>query len=236
MSKIPTSPDFGDVSYSWHEVWIRAILQPSVKTYKLIIHDRRASTNRAYSWIFISGTVGYLITTILELASGNLFYSNVIPALEPDAMNGLSTVLLLCCAPIAGVGAVIGLAIQATLFQLIARLLGGTGSYASLLYALAAYYAPLSLVMSIIYAIPFINLVLAILAGFYSIVISIIATKAVNQFGWGKATATVVVIPIIIAGLTACGIIIILSIFGQAIGDVFSDIIRALETPASTGA
>ena len=236
MSSLSTNPEGGEIFYSWHEAWIRALLRPSVANFKLIAHDRRASTNRAYSWVFISGTIAYLITYLLELLSGNLFDSNVMSVGEADAVNVLSVVLLLCCAPIAGVGAVIGLAIQTALFQLFAQMLGGTGSYASLFYAFAAYYAPLSLVMSVFYTVPIINFVLLILAGLYSFVLSIIAINAVNQFGYGKAIASVVVIPVMITGLVACGVILILSIWGPAIGDVFSDIIKALETPGSTGA
>ena len=229
MSEMPNGSAENAVSYSWSAAWLRALTNPSVATYELIIRDPQASIQRATVWVFICGTITYGIIYLLSLAGVNPFGSDL-------AGGSNSPAWLLFCAPILGFILVLSLAVQTGIFQLSARMIGGTGSYASLYYALGAYYAPLTLAMGIVFAIPIINFIFYLLTGLYSIVLSIIAILAVNQFGWGKAFASVVIGPILINLLISCGIVVVLSIFGQAIGDIFRDIANSLATPVSMGA
>jgi hypothetical protein len=114
--------------------------------------------------------------------------------------------------------------------------LGGTGSYSELLYGMAAYTVPLSMITVVVSFIPYVALCLAIPLSLYSLALFVTAINATNQFGWGKALVSGIVLPVIILSALACFIIVILSLLGPQIGDVFSEIIRALETPVSTGA
>ena len=109
-------------------------------------------------------------------------------------------------------------------------LLGGTGTYAKLAYAFAAYLAPLTLVSSFISAIPLVNC-LTLPIAIYGIVLNVIAVKAVHQFGWGKALASSVLVFAGILLVVAVGVIVILALLGPAIGTVFSNIVEGITTP-----
>jgi MFS family permease len=229
------SQDFGTPSpeyksLSWSEVWINALTRPAVETYERIVHDPRASSNRAYGWVFISALIGYVLSIPIGLVMAGLFDGSSIAGLNTGVIG--SPIIQLICAPFAAILAVVGLVINAGLTQLIARALGGTGTYSELVYAYAAYTAPLSLITSILFAIPIVNICLGIPLTIYTIVLAVIAINAINKFGWGKAIASAIIIPLAIIVFVACMVIAVLALLGPAIGNVFSDIARELSTPA----
>ncbi len=201
---------------SWSEAWIGAITRPSVETYERIANDPTASSGRAFTWVAVAGVIGYIIQIggLLLLGGGMVQMGSVF-------------ITLLCGALIAVVGAVIGLIIVAGITQAIAGALGGTGSFEKLAYAIAAYSAPMSIITAVIYLIPCVNLALLLLA-IYGIVLNVIAVKAVNQFGWGEAIASSVIILVGICILAAVVVIVILALLGPAIGNIFSNIVNAL--------
>ena len=139
--------------------------------------------------------------------------------------------MMVCLAPISAVFAVAGLLLYAGIAHVFARLLDGTGSYSDLVYAYAAFMAPLSLLTSILFAIPFLNFCLSIPAAIFYLILAVIAVSAVNQLGTGKSLISVVVGPIGIALFVVCGVIFLLMLAGPQIGDVFSSIIEELSTP-----
>lgn len=212
---------------SWSEVWTSALLRPSLETYEGIINDPEASPNRAYRWVFICALIGYLISFFLGLVLSSLGFTSIA---DLGAFAGFSVITLICCLPVVGALAVIGLAIGAALTQFIAGLLGGEGSYSRLVYAYGAYTAPLSLVSGVISSIPFVNL-LAIPLAIYGIALNVISVNAVNKFGWGKSMVAALIIPIVILLVVPCAVIAVLALMGPAIGDVFSQIINELSTP-----
>jgi hypothetical protein len=216
-------------SLSWSEVWIRALTRPSVETYESFMRDPKASANRAYGWVFVSALVGTFITFLIGFVITSLG-SDAATDLSPVGYFGSFTLLTLCCVPIIAVLSVIGLAISAGLTQLVARAFGGTGTYTELVYAIAAFTAPLSLIASVISPIPCIGF-LAIVLGIYGIALGITAVNAAHGFGWGKATVSYLVVPVGIAVIIACFAIGILALLGPQIGDVFSQIIEELSTP-----
>ncbi len=231
MSEEFDAPSAEYKSLSWSEVWISALTKPSVETYEGLVRDPGASANKAYLWVFICALIGYALSSLISLAIGALFETSSIPGFETSALFGSSLIALVCCVPIFAILAVVGLIINSGLTQLIARALGGTGTYSELVYANAAYTAPLSLVSSIVGAIPFVNLCLGIPLAVYYIVLAVIATNAVNRFGWGKAVVSALIVPVAILVFVSCGAIAMLALLGPQIGDVFSDIVRELSTP-----
>ncbi|NCQ35776.1 hypothetical protein GW813_12060, partial [bacterium] len=81
----------------------------------------------------------------------------------------------------------------------VAKLFKGTGSYSQLVYAAAAFTAPLMLISGAISALsliltPYIVLCFSILSiglGIYALVLWVVAVKGVNGFGWGEAVGSV---------------------------------------------
>jgi hypothetical protein len=202
--------------------------RPSVATFENIVRDPAASNNRAYAWVFVSALLSYAIAVPLQWV-----FTNLLGAGSPDSGSdlGSSLVLLVCGAPLVGVFSVLGLMISAAVSQFVAGILGGSGTYTQLAYALAAYLAPLALITGIVGAIPLVNCLLVPL-GIYGLVLNIVAVKAVHQFGWGKAVASSVVVFAGILVVVAFLTIIVLALLGPAIGNVFSNIIEGLDTPA----
>jgi hypothetical protein len=214
---------------TWSEVWTSALIRPSLETYERILHDPNASPNRAYGWVFVSALIAYLISFLLGLLLNALGFTSFT---DLGAYAGISVITLVCCLPIVAVLAVIGLMIGAAITQLAARIMGGAGKYSQLVYAYGAYVAPLSLVSALISSIPFVNLCLGIPLLIYGIVLNVISVNAVNKFGWGKSIVAALIIPIVGLVITVCAVIFGLALLGPAIGDVFSQIIRELSTPA----
>jgi len=215
-----TSPPVS--SPSWSEVWISALTRPSVATFEGFVQDPNATDRRAYTWVFVSALIGFAISALLGIVFGTG------TAEGPEAtgvMVGSSLTCLICGAPISALLSVLGLVIIGGITQLIAGALGGTGTYSELVHAFAAYMAPLTLITSVLGAIPYINF-LTIPLGIYGIVLNVIAVRAVHQFGWGKAIASSVLILVGILVLVACVVIGILLLLGPVIGNVFSNIVE----------
>lgn len=220
----PLPPMESAVSQPWSEVWISAITKPSVETFEDFIRYPDATANRGYKWIFVAGLIASIFSFLVSLFITGIFGSG-----SPDPYNvaglfGSSIYFLICAAPLSAILGVVGLMISAGITQFFASALGGTGTYSKLAYAFAAYFAPLSLITGLITAIPYLNC-LAFPLGVYGIVLNVIANKAVNQFSWGKAIASSVVIIGLILALVAVCMIVVLALLGPAIGNVFSNII-----------
>jgi hypothetical protein len=196
------TPD--DASLSWHEVWIRALTRPSVATFERLLRDPYASSGTAYAWVFYSALVGTGLASLVQSAF-------------PDSVGASSVGAgVICGAPVAAVLSVLGLIVTAGITQFVAGLLGGIGTYRELVYATAAYLAPLSLIESVVGEIPVFNYLLIPLA-LYGIALNVIAVKAVNRFGWGSAIAASVLVFVGIVVMVAIAVFAFLALLGPAI-------------------
>lgn len=211
-------------SFSWSEVWLRALTRPSVTTFESLLQDPNATTQRAYIWIAVSALIAYLVS--LVLASGFLAVDERLLA---ELMASMA-ICGLCGAIIAPLLSVLALIINAGFAHLCARALGGPGTYGQLAYAFASYQAPLALISGALAAIPCVRY-LDIAIALYVIVLNVIAVQAVHRFGWGKSVVCAVVAPIVLLVIVACIIIALLTLLGPAVGNVFSTIIEELATP-----
>ena len=143
-------------------------------------------------------------------------------------------ITLICGAPIGAVIGVLFFALNTAIVQWVAKMFKGTGSYNQLIYAIAAFTAPIMLVSGVISAltlIPFIGLCFTIISlgiSIYSLVLLVMAVKGVNQFGWGEAIGSVLLPGIVIGVLCGCLVVGVLTLLGPVIGDVFSTINQSL--------
>ncbi|MBN1643188.1 MAG: YIP1 family protein [Anaerolineae bacterium] len=210
-------------SFPWSEAWQMALLQPSVETYGTLIRDPKASTNRGFGWVCACTLIGYVISALLGLAFGEVSGGT----LDVAALAGAGAMVLFCGAPVAVLITVIALAISAAFSHLIARALGGRGTYGTLIYAIACYAAPMGLLASLIGAIPYLSYLVFVLSA-YAVVLNVIAIRAVHGFGWGKA---IVSSGVVLASLLVCIAIVVIAmllLLGPVIGDVFSNIVEEL--------
>ena len=211
-------------SQPWSEVWISAITKPSVETFEEFIRYPDGTASRGYKWIFVAGLVASIFSYLIGLFITGIFGAGSADTFTTTGLFGTSIYFLVCAAPLSAVMGVVGLMISAGISQFFASALGGTGNYSKLAYAFSAYYAPISIITGVLSAIPFLNC-LAFPLAVYSIVLNVIANKAVNQFSWGKAIASSVVIIGLLLVFVAICVIVVLALLGPAIGNVFSNIV-----------
>lgn len=214
-----------------YEIWMDALIKPNVETYQGFGRHPNASAMRGFLWLFLAYLISTLISVMGAAFLGSL--STILGDQGPGAapgFAGLSGLTLLCLAPLGAVFGVLALAIIAGISNLIARAVGGTGSFGQLVYAFAAYLAPLTIISSVLGIVPLLNCV-TIPLGFYGLFLNILAIKAVHDISWGKAVLSSVVIIAGIMIFVAVFVIVILALLGPAIGNVFSNIIEEIATP-----
>lgn len=219
------------------ETWIKALTQPNKGAYRQIVNDPGASIGKAVLWLLLFGFVGGLLTGIIRSIGGTSFIDQIsqyttdfgdIPFQMP-ASSGSAFMTIVGSAFGGLFGGVIGALIYAALVQLVAKMLGGTGTFEKLFYGFAAYGAPLGMVTSVLGAIPFVGC-LSLPLGIYGIVLNVVANQAANEYDTGKAVISSLA-PALLLGLLCCCIIAVVSIAGGAIlGPVIGDVFNNLST------
>jgi hypothetical protein len=171
---------------TWVEVWKLVLTEPTEASFETILADPQASANRAYTWIFITGLIGGVLNvgaqSIWGSAFRNLFSAN-------NRVN-LTPICGVICVPVGAALAVVFLIISVGLQHLVARAIGGKGIFDDLIYASAAFAAPLSLISSALGMIPLLGC-LGIFLAFYGLGLSVIAVKAVHRLDTGRAILAV---------------------------------------------
>jgi hypothetical protein len=216
----PTIEEIPGERLSWSRVWISVLTRPSTKTFEQILRDPQASPRRAYWWVFTSAIIGTIIQSLL---SGLVFKAGF------EELGFQSTPLI--CIPVVAAMAVLGIVINAGITQGVAgRLFGGRGTYGSLVYALAAWVAPIYLISSLINGIPYFQC-FTIPLFIYGLVLGVIAVKAVNQFGWGQAVVSYIVVYVLVVIVVAAITICVLLFIGPGIIDQWGSMMQNAPLP-----
>jgi hypothetical protein len=216
----------------WIPVWIKAVTQPNEQTFVDITEHPDAQPRTAYIWIFFAGTLSAVINGFVQAVtmSRTMGGQNVFEGSTVGVVFGV-----VCGAPIAGVLSVLFFALGVAITQWIAKLLGGTGSYDKLVYAIAAISVPFTLfsvVLLPLSLVPYVGICTGLLGaglGLYALFLQITAVKAVNRFGWGPAAGSVLLPGFLVLIICACVVILSLTLLGPVIGDVFNDINQGLQ-------
>lgn len=214
---LPTEPQ---EPMSWLDMWGYALTSPSVKTYEEILADPKAQKT-PYLWIALATIIAYLIT----IGAQALFGAAIVPS---------STVYsLICGVPIAVISGLLGFYIAFGFQHLLARLLGGTGTWQEYGFAVAAFYIPLIILSPLVgFLISVLSSggIVAMVLGYipsailsiYSIILNINAMRAAHKFGTGKALLAVLVIPGAIVGIFSCLIVYLLIQMGTSVMDIIN--------------
>ena len=109
----------------------------------------------------------------------------------------------------------------------------GGGKYASMVYASAAFYAPLILISSLISGIPYVNC-LSIPLLIYALVLGVMAVKAVNQIGWGQAAVSFLIGLVLVTGVVFVFTLCAFVILGPAASETFQNTLKELESGGAT--
>lgn len=180
-----SSDEAGAVSLPWHQVWLQAVTRPSLTTYQQLILPKDATRERAYKWMAVVGLLSYGVL----LLAPTVDYATIVT--DTGSLFGVPNSLsLLLCAPFIVVSTVLSLALAVVVTHILARILGGKGEFAKLVFAMGAFFAPLTLVNTVFSVIPYLYLLTYLLL-FYQAALGAIAANAVYEFGWGKAIIAV---------------------------------------------
>lgn len=203
-------------SYPFYDVWLTALTSSNEREYQALLLDPRASQSRAYEWMGYIGLISGLLLPVIVLTSGALDqpeFQKVLGAVDKTMLLviiGGAGAILSC------ISAVLGLMINGGIQFLIAKALGGGGSYTRTVYALGAYLAPMTLISMIISAIPFVNC-LSIFISIYALVLNVRALKAAHYMDTSRAVM-VIFLPSILLLIVGCLAILFLApMLGEAL-------------------
>ena len=239
---VSTEPSRTTGLSKWFSTWTTAVTKRSEQTYAIMAEDPDALTpTRAFTWIFLAGTISALISGILQAILELAGFSSQMPGLAEmfgSAQGGtaFSLGISICLSPIAGAIGVLFFAIGVGLIQWIATRFGGVGTFPKLAYTMAAISVPFTLVSSVLTpfsSIPYLGIctgLLALFLGIYAIVLEVTAVKGVNRFGWGQALGSFFLPTVILLCCALVPIIVIASmrLLGPQIGNTFSTISNSL--------
>jgi hypothetical protein len=136
----------------------------------------------------------------------------VLGAVLSPSFGASEKLILLCLGPVfAALASLLVFAVGTTLIQLLARALGGTGTYDQLTYATAAYGAPLILLGTPLSAMPYGGL-FNIALGLYQLALLMVAVRAIHRLSWGKAAIPSAIALVFWAGLFALGVIVLTAV------------------------
>lgn len=194
-------------TYSAFDVWLTVLTVQDVEAYEEILKDPKATPGRAFGWVALAGLVSAVATPISFLTNPQLFEAGSSADIQGMAASDgtttfliFLTVFMLIFAPLSYV---INLAITGGVQNIVAGFFGGTGNYTRTVYALAAYIAPITMVVSLLAIIPIAGQCLAALLGFYSIILNIRALRAAHSLQTGAAIG-VLLAPGLILILFSC--------------------------------
>jgi uncharacterized membrane protein len=191
------------VTYTWFEAWKAALTRPSVATYTDLLLDPRASLGRAVAWLFVSALLAYLIGLAFQV----LFFPGALAEIVQEAgetapaglksVPGLLAGLSLACIPFLAAFAVASYLAGFGLVHFVASALGSQGSYTQVVYAHAAYIAPLSVLTTILGMVPLVNCLTLPLA-LYGFGLQLMALKASTRLSWGRVVAVLGILALIV--------------------------------------
>jgi len=227
----PSAPMMAGGSTSFIQTWINAITKPNEQNYAEIAASPKAKATTAFLWVFIGALIEFFVTFLVQGAAMRTMMEQ--RGLGQNLPGG-GLIALICGAPIAAVVTVVFFAIGVALIQWIAKMFGGRGTFDQLAYTFGAIQAPfylVSAVFSVLAAIPFVGFCFRIvlgLAGLYILFLVIMATKAINQFGWGQAAGAVLIPGAVVFLICCCVVGVGMALSGAAIGNIFNTINQSL--------
>jgi len=223
----------------WFSIWMTAVTKPNEQTFATLAeHPDAQSNGRAFTWVFLAGTISALITGVFQAILGLAGFAagpGMSDLFGGSAQRGVAVALgiAICGSPVFGAIATLGFAIGVGIIQWVAKMFKGTGTFSQLAYTMAAVSVPFTLVSSFLTpfsVIPYVGLCISgvsALLGLYVLVLEVMAVKGVNKFGWGQATGSVF-LPGLVLACCAVVIIVAMTTLGLAVGDTFNQINQTL--------
>jgi hypothetical protein len=139
--------------FTWQQAWTSAVLHPSVATYQALVADPAATRRRAFIWAIATMLISQFISGLAKALGAAAAGFELVG--DPNASGWINMPLgALVCAPLAAILAPLFLLILAAIPNWIATRRGGQGTLDSLIYAIAAFTAPIAIVSTLV-GLPF---------------------------------------------------------------------------------
>lgn len=191
----------------FYRVWWQAVSAQSVEGYASIFDDPDAGAGRAFEWMAYTSVMTGLLSPFLILINPQFAELRALPEFQGFVERmGLTTLIVvvgLGMAVLTPILSVIGLAINAWIYNLLAVLFGGKGTFGRTAYGQAAYLAPTSLVVTLFNLVPVVSLCLAAPIGIYSIILNLRALMAAHDLSLGRALG-VILLPGVLSFVLCC--------------------------------
>jgi hypothetical protein len=198
------------------DIWRNVLLRPSEEPFVEEKARPSGTLTTAIIWVFIAAVIAAVLGWIRSLlfAGSMAGMESILGAadLPPEvsaqlnqmfssgfgfAAMGAGTLWGIILAP---VGFLIGVGIT----HLLARALGGTGTFDKMAYLMATFQVPITIANAVIAFIPVLGGCVAFLLSIYGLVLSYFAVKVNYELTSGKAIAVVVIPILVVMLLAAC--------------------------------
>ena len=194
-------------SYSTLDVWATVLTAQDEKSYADILKDPEMGLGRAFTWMAYAGIVAALAVPLQLMFNPQIAelldmpeFQNAFGSIDSISFLVILTGIAVIITPISSV---INLALSGGLMHLIAMAFGGGGNYKRTVYAMAAFLAPMTMITSLLAAIPLIGQCLAFPLGIYNLILNVRALKAAHDLSNGAAIG-VIFAPLILVFVFAC--------------------------------
>lgn len=178
----------------WYTIWKMAVMQPSVDTYEYIVNGADATVSRARKWVFVTTVFAFpasAVFGVFVILMGRGRLDRFFPVI--GASLGQVALLTILIATFS----VVGLHIGAAFIHWSAKRLGGTGDYATFVFASAAISTPTSVISWFLREIPNIELIY-FLFSIYAFILFLMGVRAVYKLTWGMSCLATILVPLLV--------------------------------------
>jgi hypothetical protein len=218
----PDGPEYRP-ERNWSEVWITAVTSPNLETYQDLIRDQNIDLSRSVIWVYLVSIATSILAGLSQIIFGgfnqslNASLNNTNSSASTADPAGFGMIQIICSPLLALIAVAFWLLLVAIYHFVAGSLLGGTGKFDELAFALAAYQAPLNLAMAALSFIPLVGSCLALPLLVYQMFLAVVSINAVHDFGWGKAVLTYFLpLILLVICLVSCIVVFIIALAGAS--------------------
>jgi hypothetical protein len=212
-----SKPRTAATSYTFFDAWVKVMTTMDIESYESVLDDPEAGAGRAFEWVAYTGILSGLMFPLSLVA--NPQFSELTNMSEFKSLLGnmgstsILLILALAMALLMPIFSVMSLAIGGGIQNFLAVSFGGNGHYGRTVYALAAYLAPVTLLVALLGIIPFVGQCLTSLISIYSFILSVRALRAAHSISIGQALG-VIFAPTIVLMIFGCVIVLLVGLPG----------------------
>jgi len=206
-------------SYAFYDVWMTVLASMDIESYENVLNDPEAGAGRAFEWVAYAGIISGLIFPFTLMNNPQFRELMNMPEFKGLFGNMGTTAFMVALAFVMAlltpIFSVIGLAISAGIQNFLAVLFGGNGYFGRTAYALAAYLAPMTIIIAVLGIIPLVGQCLTSVLGIYYFFLNLRALRAAHSISVWQALG-VMFAPTMILFIFACVLLLLAGLPGAS--------------------